>query len=140
MLTITNIQATTMYTHKSRFNNCNLYMIMVTETSVVGCDENGKYYTYNVAFRVSLLTITPPRLPGVTTLPTPICLCRSLPERPVQTVDTYINAPEGDCLSVVAMETDRRVERGENLCIICSKHLGHCHIFQQTDLTGQSSP
>ena len=37
------------------------------------------------AFQASSLTITPPRLPDVTTMPTPTCLCSSLPQRAVQT-------------------------------------------------------
>ena len=39
----------------------------------------------SLAFRYSVLTITLPRLPDVTTLPTPIYLRGSLPERSVQT-------------------------------------------------------
>ena len=38
------------------------------------------------AFQVSVLTITPPKLPGVITLAMPSCLCGSLPERSVQTI------------------------------------------------------
>ena len=36
-----------------------------------------------LVFRDSVLTITPPRFPDVTTLRTPPCLCSSLPERSV---------------------------------------------------------
>ena len=32
----------------------------------------------SLAFRASVLSITPPRLPDVTMLPTPTCLCGSL--------------------------------------------------------------
>ena len=38
-----------------------------------------------LAFWTSMLTITPHRLPNVITLPTPACICDSLPERQVQT-------------------------------------------------------
>ena len=43
-------------------------------------------------FRASVLTITPPRLPDVTTLPMPTCLCVSLPQRSVQTA-TILTEP-----------------------------------------------
>ena len=43
----------------------------------------------SLAFQASVLTITPPRLCDVTTLPTPTCLCGSLPERSLQT-DTLL--------------------------------------------------
>ena len=42
----------------------------------------------SIAFRASVLSITPPRFLDVTTLPTPTCLCAFLSERSVQT--TYI--------------------------------------------------
>ena len=44
----------------------------------------------SLAFRVSLLTITPLRLPDVATLFTPNCLCDSSSERPVQFTTYYI--------------------------------------------------
>ena len=43
----------------------------------------------SLAFRASVLTITSPRLPDVTTILMPTCLCCSLPERSVQS-STYI--------------------------------------------------
>ena len=43
-----------------------------------------------LAFQASMLTITPPRFPDVTTVPTPTCLCSLLPERSVQTTSTTI--------------------------------------------------
>ena len=42
----------------------------------------------SLAFRARVLTITLPRLPDVTTLPTPNYLCGSLPEKSVRTI-TY---------------------------------------------------
>ena len=39
----------------------------------------------SLAFQASVLSITQPRLPDVTTVPTPTCICGSLPERSVQT-------------------------------------------------------
>ena len=39
----------------------------------------------NLVFQASVLTITPLRLPDVTTLPTHTCPCKSFPERSVQT-------------------------------------------------------
>ena len=38
-----------------------------------------------LAFRARVLTIIPPRLFDVTTIPTSTCLCGSLPERSLQT-------------------------------------------------------
>ena len=38
-----------------------------------------------LAFWVNMLTVLPPRLPEVIILPTPTCLCGSLPERSGQT-------------------------------------------------------
>ena len=40
----------------------------------------------SLAFQASVPTISPSRLPSVTTLPMPTCLCGSLPERSVQTI------------------------------------------------------
>ena len=68
--------------------------IMVTATSLIGVIKMG-----NTAPRVrleptylvigtSVLTITPPRLRDVTTLPAPTCLCSSLPERSVHLTRT----------------------------------------------------
>ena len=37
------------------------------------------------AFYTGVTTVTTPRLPDAITLPTPTCLCGSLPERSVQT-------------------------------------------------------
>ena len=39
----------------------------------------------SLAFRASVLTITPRRIPDVTIIPTPTCLYSSVPERSVQT-------------------------------------------------------
>ena len=39
--------------------------------------------TTSLAFHISVLTIKPPRLPHVTTLSMPTCLCGSLPENSV---------------------------------------------------------
>ena len=56
-----------------------------------GCDENGKYcaqgetQSYISSILGQCATITPCRLPDVTTIPTPACLCNSLPQRSVQT-------------------------------------------------------
>ena len=41
-----------------------------------------------LAFRARVLTISPRRLPDVTMLPVPTCLCGSLPEKSVQTTTT----------------------------------------------------
>ena len=38
-----------------------------------------------LAFWASVLTITPHRLPDITTIPTPICLCGSQPKRSAYT-------------------------------------------------------
>ena len=38
-----------------------------------------------LAFRASVLPITSPRLPDVTIIPTPTCLCSLLPESSMQT-------------------------------------------------------
>ena len=45
----------------------------------------------SLAFWVSVTGVIPPRLPDVTTLPTPTCLCYYLPERSVQT--NYTHSP-----------------------------------------------
>ena len=39
----------------------------------------------SLAFWASVLTITPRRLPDITTIPAPPCLCSSVPQRSVQT-------------------------------------------------------
>ena len=39
----------------------------------------------SLAFRASVLTVTPHRLPDVTTIPTSTCLFSSLPQKSVQT-------------------------------------------------------
>ena len=44
----------------------------------------------SLAFPASVLTITPPRLSDVTTVPTPTNLCGFLPERLVQTTSIII--------------------------------------------------
>ena len=44
----------------------------------------------SLAFQASVLSITSPRLPGVTTLPTPTFLCGSVPERLGQTTTFLI--------------------------------------------------
>ena len=46
----------------------------------------------SLAFQVGVLTTSPPRLPDVTTLPTPTCLCESLslPKRSVQINNMFI--------------------------------------------------
>ena len=44
----------------------------------------------SLAFCTSVLTITPPRFPDVTTLSTHTYLCDSLPERSVQTTSLVI--------------------------------------------------
>ena len=51
----------------------------------------------SLVLRDSVLSITPPRLPDVTTVPTPSCLCSSLPERSGQTTTlfTYIDITLG---------------------------------------------
>ena len=38
----------------------------------------------SLAFQASVLPFTPCKVPDVTTIPTPTCLCRSLPQRSVQ--------------------------------------------------------
>ena len=75
-----------------------MYRILVTETSVVGVMEMGNIVpragikpTY-LEFWTSLLSVTSHRLVDFTTIPTPICLYGSLPERSVQpTTVTNIN-------------------------------------------------
>ena len=44
----------------------------------------------SLAFRASVLTITPNRLPDITTLQTPTCLCGCLPERSVQSTEVTV--------------------------------------------------
>ena len=57
-----------------------MYRIIVMATSVVRVMKMGnivprvKIEPISLAFWVSMLTITPPSLPDVTTLPTPTCL------------------------------------------------------------------
>ena len=56
-----------------------------------GCDKNGKYCAQSgIRTQISgIPSMTPPyRLPDVTTIPTPTCMCGSLPQRSVQT--TYM--------------------------------------------------
>ena len=82
----------------SFFIYVDLYSQHVACLSYNGCegDENGKYCTYtgieptSLAFWACVLVITPLRLPDFTTLPTPTCLCDSLPERSVQTTTLTI--------------------------------------------------
>ena len=76
-----------------------LYRIQVTATSVMGLMKMGNIAPRagieptSLAFQVNGVTITPPRLPDVTTLPSPIYLCGSLPERSVQTTTITITPP-----------------------------------------------
>ena len=79
---------------QGRFINhtvCSLYRIMGTATSVVEgmntediAPRAGIEPTY-LAFQANVLMITPPRLPDVTTIPTPTCLYGSFLEKSVQT-------------------------------------------------------
>ena len=50
----------------------------------------------SLAFQACVLTITPPRLPGVTILPTFTCLCGFFSDR----VDTFLPTPLWNCKSV----------------------------------------
>ena len=79
---------------QGRFNNHtahNLYMIMFMAISVVGVMKMGNIVhrvgikPTSLEFRASVTTITPCRLPDVATIPTPNCLCSSLPQRSMQT-------------------------------------------------------
>ena len=64
---------------------------MVRATSVMGVMKMGNIVPTvgieptSLAFQASVLTITPPRFPHVTILPTPTCLCGSLLEKSAQT-------------------------------------------------------
>ena len=49
--------------------------------------------TTSPVFQASVLTITPPRFPDVTVLPTPTCLSGSLTERSVETATAYCSLP-----------------------------------------------
>ena len=63
---------------------------MVTTTSGMGVMKMGNTVPRagikptSLAFCANVLTITQHRLPDVTTIPTPNCLCSSLPQRSVQ--------------------------------------------------------
>ena len=79
---------------QDRFNNItahSLYRILVMATSLVGVMKMGNIVPKTgidatpLAFQDIVLTITPSRLPDVTTLPTPTCLCCSLLEMSVLT-------------------------------------------------------
>ena len=86
MLTITYIQAMLLHTQhtQGRFNNytvCSLYSIGIMASSVEGVIQKRNIVpkarikpTY-LAFWASVLTITPPRLVDVTTLPMSTCVC-----------------------------------------------------------------
>ena len=83
MLTITYIQAVTSHT-QGTFNNHatpRSYRILVMATSVMGVMKMGNIVPTagieptSLAFRASVLTITPHRIPDVTTIPTPTYLC-----------------------------------------------------------------
>ena len=78
MLTIAYIQIMTLHT-QGRFNNRtahSLYMIIVMATSVMGVMKMGKIVPsvgikqISQAFWVSVLIITPPRLPDITAIHT----------------------------------------------------------------------
>ena len=69
---------------QGRFNNHtahSLYRIMVMATSVIGVMKMGNTMPSvgieptSLALWDSVLTIRPPRLPAVTTLPTSTCVC-----------------------------------------------------------------
>ena len=70
-------------------------MVMVTGTNVTGAMKMGNVVPRvgikhrSLAFQANVLTITSSRLPGVTTVPTPTCLCSSLFEKSVLTT-TYL--------------------------------------------------
>ena len=61
------------------------------QNGVMGGDENGNsapregIEPTSLAVRTSVLSVTPPRLPNVITLSTPICLCGSCSEWSVET-------------------------------------------------------
>ena len=87
MLTITYVQAVTLLIHtQGRFNNhlvCSVYGIchdtMIMEVMKIGnIVPRVRTEHTSLAFWASLLTITSPRLPDVTTLPTPTCLDEAL--------------------------------------------------------------
>ena len=78
------------YTDRLRHRQAerSLYRIMVTATSVMGGWRKWEILhpeRESNLFQASVLTISPPRLFDVTTLPSPTCLCSSLTERLGQT-------------------------------------------------------
>ena len=72
-----------------------LYRILYMATSVMKMESivpRAGMESSFLAFWASVLTFTTPRPPDVTMLPTPVCLCWSLPHRPVQTtIMAYVN-------------------------------------------------
>ena len=105
MLTITCIQAKILHLHtQGRFNNHtahSFYRIMVMAMIVVDRIKMGNIMrragtkATAVAFQAGVLTKKPPRLPDVTTLPMPVCLCScsSLPDMAVQST-TILSLPD----------------------------------------------
>ena len=83
-----------LHTHtQGRFNNHiahNLNSIMVTATSVVGVMKMGNITPIaglepiSVSFQASVLPLHNVGFPDVTTIPTPTCVCSSLPQRSLQ--------------------------------------------------------
>ena len=58
-----------------------------------------------LAFRTSVLTITPPRIPDVTNLPMPTCVCGSLPEKSVSTIHEFTLAIKRKVVVEVSYKT-----------------------------------
>ena len=95
MLTITYIQVIALHIHtQDRFNNHtlhSLYRIMVMATNDVGVMKMGNSVSragikpISLVFWAMVLPFTQHRLPDVTSIPMPTCLCSSLPQRSGQT-------------------------------------------------------
>ena len=93
ILTITYKQSSHIHIYTHRVGSINIQCIALQDpgrdTSAEGVLKIGNIVPRvgikhtSVAFQVRVLTITPPRFPYVTTVPTPTCLCSSLPERSV---------------------------------------------------------
>ena len=99
MLTITYMQAmalhiTNIYTYTGQVQQpYSTYLVQDHGhgNQCCGCDKNGKYHaqirtrTHIPDIPGQCTTITPHKLPDVTTIPMPTCLCGSLLQRSVQT-------------------------------------------------------
>ena len=95
VLTIIYIKAISLHVDtQHRFNNYavhSLYRILVTATGVMRVMKMGNIVPRagleptSLAFRASVPPLHHVGFPGVTTTPTPTCLCSSLPQRSEQT-------------------------------------------------------